>query len=217
MRVSREVAGQNHERIVETAARLFRERGFDGIGVADLMNAADLTHGGFYGHFASKDELTAKACERALDDSIAKWQRRIEADPGDPLGALARGYLCARHRDDPGTGCVLAALGSDVARKGPDVRRVITVWLGRAVDLVMRELPERIRSARRRRAIATLSSWVGAMVLARAVDDRALSQEILDAVLESTTMPDAARPCPASESPKRPGLRAGDRTRIVQR
>lgn len=187
MRVTREEALENHDRIVEAAARLFRERGFEGIGVADLMKAAGLTHGGFYGHFASKEDLMAKACERALEGSIERWNRRVESDPRDPLGALARGYLCARHRDDPGAGCLLASVGPDVARHGPGVRRAITAWLSSAVDFLARYVPGRGKGARRRRAIATLSGWIGAMVLARAVDDRELSQEILEAVLECTT------------------------------
>jgi TetR/AcrR family transcriptional repressor of nem operon len=186
MKVTREQAAQNHDRIVEAAARLFRERGFEGIGVADLMEAAGLTHGGFYGHFASKEELIAEACRRALEGSIERWSRRVESEPRDPLGALARGYLSARHRDDPGAGCLLAALGPEVARHGPGARRAITAWLTPALDFLARHVPGTAAS-RRRRAIATLSGWIGAMVLARAVDDRELSREILDAVRECTT------------------------------
>jgi TetR/AcrR family transcriptional repressor of nem operon len=187
MRVTREQAAENHDRIVEAAARLFRERGFEGIGVAELMKEAGLTHGGFYGHFASKEDLMAEACERALEVSMERWTRRVASDPRDPLGALARGYLSARHRDEPGAGCLLAALGPDAARHGPGVRRAITTWLDPALDFLARHVPGRSKAARRRRAIATLSGWVGAMVLARAVDDAALSGEILEAALECTT------------------------------
>ncbi len=189
MKVTREQAAENRERIVETAARLFRERGFEGIGVADLMGAAGLTHGGFYGHFASKEDLMAEACERALMHSGERWHQRAESDPGDPIGALARGYLTAKHRDNPGSGCLIAAVGSDAARHGPGVRHAITEWLRFSFDFVARWMPGRSAAARRRNAITAYASWVGAMVLARAVDDKAFSQEILDSVLACTSKP----------------------------
>src|SRR5688572_26849623 len=111
MKVSREQAALNRERILEVAAQLFRERGFDGIGVADLMKEAGLTHGGFYGHFSSKEELIAEASARALTSTFALLSKQAERGAGDPLSAVADTYLSSRHRDDPGTGCLLAALG----------------------------------------------------------------------------------------------------------
>ena len=119
MKVSREQAAQNRERIVEAAAQLFRERGFDGIGVADLMKEAGLTHGGFYGHFSSKEDLIAEASARALTRSLAVWSKLADRASGDPLSAVAGAYLTSRHRDNPGAGCLLAALGPDVSRQGP--------------------------------------------------------------------------------------------------
>src|SRR6476619_2991342 len=119
MKVSRQQAAQNRERIVEAAAQLFRERGFEGIGVADLMKEAGLTHGGFYGHFESKEDLMAQACTRASARSRALWTRLAERAPRDPLAEIASVYLTARHRDDPGDGCLMAALASDAARQGP--------------------------------------------------------------------------------------------------
>src|SRR5438309_11707248 len=106
MKVSREQAARNRERIVETAAQRFRERGFEGIGVADLMKEAGLTHGGFYGHFSSKEDLIAEASARALAQSLALWGKLADRAPGDPLSALAGAYLISRHRDHPGAGCV---------------------------------------------------------------------------------------------------------------
>ena len=181
MKVSREQAARNRERILDAAAQLFRERGFDGIGVADLMKEAGLTHGGFYGHFSSKDDLIAQASARELTRSIELWNELAEGASGDRLSAIAGVYLTSRHRDNPGTGCVLAALGPDVSRQGPPVRRAVTDYVRSTVDLLTKLVPSKSKAARRQKAISTYATLVGAMVLARAVDDRALSQEILDA------------------------------------
>lgn len=185
VKVSREEAARNRERIIEAAARLFREKGFDGIGVADLMKDVGLTHGGFYGHFGSKDDLEVEACKRALNRSLTLWTKRSEAARGDPLSAITDAYLTARHRDDPGAGCLLAALGSDVSRRAPGVRRAVTDYLSSAFDLLAALVPGKSKAARRRKAIGTYASLVGALVLARAVDDDGLSREILDAVRET--------------------------------
>jgi TetR/AcrR family transcriptional regulator, transcriptional repressor for nem operon len=187
MKVSREQAAANRERIIEAAAQLFRERGFEGIGVADLMKEAGLTHGGFYGHFASKEELIAEASARALMRSLALWGTLAERAPDDALAAIAGAYLASRHRDAPGAGCLLAALGPEVSRQGPGVRRVVTSYVGSAVELLAKLVPAKSKTARRQRAISTYATLVGAMVMARAVDDRVLSREILDAALASVT------------------------------
>ena len=183
MKVSREQAALNRERILEAAAQLFRERGFDGIGVADLMKQAGLTHGGFYGHFASKEELIAEASARALTSTFEFLSNEAQRTTGDPLAAVAESYLSSTHRDDPGTGCLLAALGPDVSRQGRAVRRTVTDFVRSAVDLLMTLVPGKSKAARRQKAISTYATLVGTMVMARAVDDRALSQEILDAGL----------------------------------
>ena len=185
MKVTRLQAARNRERIVETAAQRYRERGFDGIGVADLMKEAGLTHGGFYGHFSSKEDLIAEASDRALMRSLSQFSTAAERAPADPLPAIARAYLTTGHRDKPGEGCLLAALGSDVSRQGPTVRRAVTDHLRAAVDLLAKLVPGKSKAARRQKAISTYATLVGAMVMARAVNDRALSQEILDAGLAS--------------------------------
>lgn len=185
MKVSREQAAQNRERIVETAAQLFRERGFEGIGVADLMKEAGLTHGGFYGHFSSKQDLIAEASARALMRSLALFTEVAGRAPDDPLSAVAGAYLTSRHRDNPGAGCLLAALGPDVSRQGPAVRRSVTDYVRGAVELLTTMVRGRSKAARRQQALSTYATLVGTMVMARAVDDRALSQEILDAGLAS--------------------------------
>ena len=185
MRVSREQAARNRERILDAAAQLFRERGFEGIGVADLMKEAGLTHGGFYGHFSSKDDLIAQASARELTRSLAYWSTVGGRASGDRLSAIAAVYLTSRHRDNPGAGCVLAALGPDVSRQGPAVRRTVTDYVRSVCDLLTKLVPGKSKAARRQKAMGTYATLVGAMVLARAVDDRALSQEILDAGLSS--------------------------------
>ena len=129
MKVTREQAAQNRERILDAAAQLFRERGFEGIGVADLMKEAGLTHGGFYGHFSSKDDLIAQASARELTRSLEHWSNFAGRASDDPLSAVAGAYLTRSHRDNPGTGCVLAALGPDVSRQGPAVRRAVTDYV----------------------------------------------------------------------------------------
>jgi TetR/AcrR family transcriptional repressor of nem operon len=187
MKVSREQAAANRERIVDTAAQLFRERGFEGIGVADLMSEAGLTHGGFYGHFSSKEDLMAEASARALSQTLASWSKLTERAHEDPLSALAKAYLSSSHRDDPGAGCLLAALGPEVSRQGPQVRRAVTDYLKSACDVLAKLAPGKSKAARRQKVIASYATMVGAMVMARAVDDRALSQEILDAGLAAVT------------------------------
>ena len=185
MKVSREQAASNRERIIEAAARLFRERGFEGIGVADLMKEAGFTHGGFYGHFSSKEDLIAEASARTLTRSLTLWRKLAEREHEDPMSAIAGAYLSSRHRDDPGTGCLVAALGPDVSRQGPAVRRVVTHHVRSAFELLAKLVRGKSKAARRQKAIGTYATLVGAMVMARAVDDRVLSQEILDAGLAS--------------------------------
>jgi TetR/AcrR family transcriptional repressor of nem operon len=179
MRVSREKAAENRERIVDAASRLFREKGFDGAGVDAIMHAAGLTHGGFYGHFGSKDDLAAEAVTRAFGRSAEK-QSRYAA-----LSDLVSAYLSERHCADRGNGCAIAALGADMARQSQGVRRGLTAYVRAQLDHFTRLLRNGARASRRRRAIATFAGMVGALTLARAVDDPALSKEILEAARDA--------------------------------
>ena len=181
MRVSREKSAETRERILDVAATLFREKGFDGIGLADIMKAAGLTHGGFYKHFGSKDDLEAQATGLALETTAADWRRLIEHAAARSLSALTDEYLSSRHRDDPGKGCALAALGADVARQGERVRSAFTTGLEPFLQLLSNAIPGRSKAVRRRKAIATMAELIGTLILARAVDDPALSDEILAA------------------------------------
>lgn len=190
MKVSREQASQNRDRVLDVAARLFRERGFDGIGVADLMKGAGLTHGGFYGQFASKEELMAEACARSFDHSAQIWSGVAARADGKPLAAVMKGYLSRQHRDNPGEGCVMAALGADAARQGPSLRSAVTEGTRKLLDLFTSVAPGRAKAVQRERAVVAYASMVGALILARAVDDEALSDEILKTV--AAALPGAA-------------------------
>jgi len=183
VRVTREQADAHREKILEVAGTLFRERGYDGIGVAEIMKRAGLTHGGFYGHFGSKDDLAAEITGRVLRREA--WLGRLTGKPDATYADLVRSYLSARHRDDPGHGCFFAAVGSDVARQPRSVRRAFTDGVRKRLDTIRGLVPGRLSAARRRKAIATLAGLVGALVLARAVDDPALSDEILSATAAS--------------------------------
>jgi TetR/AcrR family transcriptional repressor of nem operon len=185
MRVSRETFAANRERIVEVAGALFREKGFDGIGVADIMKAAGLTHGGFYGHFASKDDLAAEASRVVLGHSTRKWHAVVEGAPGRKLPALVDHYLSVAQRDTPGRGCAFPALGAEAARQGGAVRDAFTDGMEALVAILAGLAAGRSAAARRKRALAMFSTMVGAMLLARAVNDDRLSREILTAAADS--------------------------------
>lgn len=183
MRVSRAEAEENRQRIIEVASRLFRQRGFDGVGVASLMKSAGLTHGGFYGNFASKEDLMALACEHALKSSLETLQEVAERDGDHALLKIATAYLSPEHRDGSGDGCVLVALGAEASRQGAPVRSAFTRSVHAIVDLLARVAPGKSKREKRERVFATYASLVGAVVLARAVDDPELSDEILQSVL----------------------------------
>jgi len=181
MRVSREQAAANRERVIDAAAELFRSKGFSGIGVADIMKAAELTHGGFYGHFASKDDLIAQASRRSMQRAAQNWRKLVAESGGDAFATLLTRYLSPRHRDDPGQGCAFAALSGDAARCGKPVREAFAEGLEPLIDILSGIVGGRTKAARRRKAIAVLSELIGALMLSRAVGDAGLSDEILDA------------------------------------
>jgi TetR/AcrR family transcriptional repressor of nem operon len=187
MRVTKEKAAENRARILAAAARLFRERGLSGVGVDALGEAAGMTHGSLYSQFGSKESLAAEALTEAVARSAGKAVLE-DAAPGEGAlrGFVAR-YLSARHRDEPGQGCALAALGCEIPRQPPAVRRAFTEGLQATVGRIARLLPEGRRQAREEEALAVMASLVGALVLARAVDDPALSERILAATKDRLT------------------------------
>jgi TetR/AcrR family transcriptional repressor of nem operon len=177
--VTRQQAAANREKVLDAAGTLFRERGFDGIGVADIMKRAGLTHGGFYDQFGSKDGLAAEVTARVLGKT--GWRERLTGKADPSFKEVVRAYLSPRHRDDPGTGCLLSALGSDAARQSRAVRRAFTDGFRARIDGWLPLVPGRSQAARRKKALATMASLVGALTLSRAIDDPALSDEILEA------------------------------------
>lgn len=184
MRVSRQQAAANRERIIETAAALFRAKGVGGIGIADIMQAAALTHGGFYGHFRNKDDLVAQASRRTMARAAANWEGVVTDASDHPYEALLDHYLSARHRDDPGHGCAFAALGNDAARGGKKVREAFAEGLEPLIDILAEAVPGRSKAIRRRKAVAAMAALVGALTLSRAVAGTALSDELLRAARE---------------------------------
>lgn len=187
MKVSKTQAAENRAGIVDAAARLYREKGLDGVGVAEITRDAGLTHGGLYRHFASKDALAREACARAFDWTIAPLDGLAPADgeasPAAGLQALVDSYLSASHRDHPGEGCPAAALATDAARAGPEMSEVFAQGVERNIQRFMRVL-EGEPGDHRAQTIVMLSSMVGALALARATaaGNPALSEEILQAL-----------------------------------
>ncbi|MGU3541793.1 TetR/AcrR family transcriptional regulator [Methylobacterium sp. A52T] len=175
-KVSQEQAKLNRQRVVEVASSLFRERGLHGVGVADIMAAARLTHGGFYGQFASKDALAVEA----FDAALAEEHR-------GKLDALIANYLSLGHIDAPGRGCPLAALANDVAREPPGspIRTHFSQGVERLVELLAELIPRTSNVRRRQKSLANLATLVGGVVLARAVDDSSLARELIQAARAS--------------------------------
>jgi TetR/AcrR family transcriptional repressor of nem operon len=169
---SQEDKAASHERIVKIAARRMRESGTAAPGVAEIMRAAGLTHGGFYKHFASRDDLIAEAADRAFAGSERNVEQLIEGAE-DPLAAFVEWYVSAEHRDDPAAGCPVVALGSDVARGEHPVRDAYRRQVDRYLATLERLLGDRAK------ATVALSTLVGSVTLARALGDDPVSDEIL--------------------------------------
>jgi AcrR family transcriptional regulator len=175
----------SHERIVSAAARAIRRSGYDGTGVADIMKEAGLTHGAFYAHFPSREAMLAEAAGRACAESAAAIADVAgSVPPGKALEAMIRAYLSPEHVAAIEVGCPLAALGSETPRQVPEVRHALTGHLKQMIDLVARQLPDWGQRTSHDRALVTLSTMVGALFLARAVDDPALSERLCAAALK---------------------------------
>jgi TetR/AcrR family transcriptional repressor of nem operon len=181
MRVSRIQAEENRQTVIEVASRLFREHGFDGIGLKDLMKGAGLTQGAFYKQFASKGDLAAQASKRALENSSSRWSAAAAARPEDPLGAVVAFYLSMAHCAERMDGCPIVALGSDAARQGSEVKASFESGIRSHLEMLGRWIGEAGGEEPNGKAIAILSTMVGAIVLSRAVNDKQLSKQLLRA------------------------------------
>jgi TetR/AcrR family transcriptional repressor of nem operon len=171
MKVSREQMAENRRTILEAASRMFRERGYESVSIAEIMKAAGLTHGGFYGYFASKDELIAGA----LADVLSK-----RPEPTGDLADFAAGYLSADHRDNRAGGCPTAALAAETIRLAREPRTEMTAGVKRQIARLSRIVAGATDAHKRQAAIGSWAAMVGAMILARVSDDPALSAEILE-------------------------------------
>ena len=175
----------SHERIVRTAARAIRRSGYDGTGVADIMKESGLTHGAFYAHFDSREAMLAEAVSQACAESADVVTEVVNSVPAEKsLEAMLRSYLSKEHLENPEVGCPLAALGSETSRQTGDVRRVITHHIKAMVDLAARQLPDWGQPAAHERALVTVATMVGALLLARAVNEPALSESLSEAALK---------------------------------
>ena len=178
-----------HDRIVEAAARAIRRSGYNGTGVADIMKSAGLTHGGFYAHFSSREAMLAEAADRAGSESVATMERIAATSPPQrALQAMMEAYLSKAHVEAVETGCATAALGSEMPRQAPEVRRAATRRIKEMIDLVARQSPDWGQPAAHERALVTVATMVGALVLARAVDDPRLSDSLRNAALKHLTV-----------------------------
>jgi len=177
-----------HDRIVEVASRAIRRNGYGGAGVADVMKEAGLTHGGFYAHFESRDAMLAEAADRAGADTVAALAGSAAAVPPEQaLTALVQAYLSDAHLQRVESGCPLVALASEMPRQSPEVRRAATRRIKELIDLVARQSPDWGQPGAHPHALCTLSTMVGALVLARAVDDPRLSSAVRDAAVQQLT------------------------------
>jgi TetR/AcrR family transcriptional regulator, transcriptional repressor for nem operon len=186
MRYSREHKLQTHARIVKKASVQLREKGAHGVGVADLMKDAGLTHGGFYAHFDSREALVIEAFAHAMDRGNERWRKLAERTaPDKRLAAIVDSYLTKAHRDDPGNGCAIPTLGAEIARENPKTRKAFAAKVERMIDTLAELMPEVPRKAARKQAMAAIATMMGTLVLARIAGNGEFSDEVLGAGREA--------------------------------
>ena len=186
MRYSKEHKQETHERIVKRAAVRLREKGAHGIGVADLMKEAGLTHGGFYAHFDSREALVIEAMEHIMQRSTERWRKLGEqAPPEKRLATIVDSYLNSAHRDDPGHGCAVPTLGAEMARESPKTRKAFATKLEQMIDMLASLIPDLPPKAARKHAMATIATMMGTLVMARIAGNSEFSDEILAAGREA--------------------------------
>ena len=186
MRYSKEHKQETHARIVRKASVRLREKGAHGIGVADLMKEAGLTHGGFYAHFDSREALVIEAFNYAMDRSMEHWRKTAAQIPADKrFATIVDSYLTALHRDDPGHGCAVPTLGAEIARESLKTRRAFAAKLEEMIEMIADQIPDMPRKAARKQAAATLATMMGTLVLSRIAGNGEFSDEILAAGREA--------------------------------
>ena len=205
MRYSKEHKLETHARIVKKASVRLRERGAHGIGVADLMKEAGLTHGGFYAHFDSREALVVEAFGYAMDRSTDRWRQLAGDMPsGDRLATIVDAYLSPQHRDNPGQGCAVPALGAEIARESPKTRKAFAAKLEQMIGMLTEQIAEAPSKAARKRAMASLATMMGTLVMARVAGSGEFSEEILaagrEAVLGCSAAPKIAAKKPAKKA-----------------
>src|ERR1700676_2382493 len=194
MRYSREHKLETHARIVRKASVRLREKGAHGIGVADLMKEAGLTHGGLYAHFDSREALVIEAFAYAMDRGREHWRKLAEkVPPNKRFTTIVDSYLTPIHRDDPGHGCAIPTLGAEIARESPKTRKAFAAKLEQMIEMLAAQVPELPRKAARKQAMAAIATMMGTLVLARIAGSGEFSDEILgagrDAVLGRQSQP----------------------------
>jgi TetR/AcrR family transcriptional repressor of nem operon len=200
MRYSKEHKQETHARIVKKASVRLREKGAHGIGVADLMKEAGLTHGGFYAHFDSREALVIEAFGYAMDRAFEHWRTMTtEIPPEKRLSAIVDSYVSATHRDDPGRGCAVPTLGAEIARESAKTRKAFAAKLDQMIDLVADQIPDVPRKTARRLAMGTMATMMGALVMSRVAGSGELSDEILASGREAAL---ARVPKPAAKKAK---------------
>ncbi len=207
MRYSKEHKTQTHARIVKRASVKLREKGAHGIGVADLMKEAGLTHGGFYAHFDSRDALVIEAFTHAMDRSTEHWRKQTETTPAEKrLSTIVNSYLSTLHRDNPGQGCAVPTLGAEIARESTKTRRAFAVRMQQMIEMLAKQFHGVPPKTARKQAMAAMATMMGSLVMARIAGTSELSDEILksgrDAIL------DRAKPALAKKSAKKTGASA---------
>src|SRR6201990_2173408 len=166
MRYSKEHKQETHARIVKKASVRLREKGAHGIGVADLMKDAGLTHGGFYAHFDSREALVIEAFAHAMDRSTERWRKLGETTPPEQrLATIVESYLTPVHRDDPGHGCAVPTLGAEIARESPKTRRAFAAKLEQMIDMMSDQIPDISRKAARKQAMSAIATMMGTLVM----------------------------------------------------
>ena len=197
MRYSKEHKQETHARIVRKASVRLREKGAHGIGVADLMKEAGLTHGGFYAHFDSREALVIEAFAHAMDRSVEQWRKiAAETPPEKRLSTIIDSYVSTVHRDDPGRGCAVPTLGAEIARESAKTRKAFAAKLDQLIDVMADQIPDVPRKTARRQAMGTLATMMGTLVMSRVAGSGELSDEILAAGREAAL----ARAVPAKKA-----------------